>query len=324
MPEILKANNTFPDFEGPFEYIHRSGSNTDIYFISGKGNAECTFRVKDKKPEIWDPVTGQTTEAISYQSTSDGRTVVQLDLPENGSAFVVFRENAGSNHFTSVSGPENPELVSKDYNSAKLLFWKSGDYAFTASDRKTKKVQATVQPTLEMPGSWKVTFDPATGVKAWETIFEKLTLWNVHSNPQIKYFSGTATYAKSFTLTAEQAKLPLRLQLGEIQDISRVWVNGKDLGIVWTFPWAVNLGGVATEGANELKIEVTNCWANRLVGDAGLPESQWTTKTNVRRVPDRSVYKDGHQAFSANDELMPSGLVGPVRIEFGQMQTLNY
>ena len=324
MPDILKNNNTLPDFEGPFEYIHRGDSNADIYFISGKGNAECTFRVKDKKPEIWDPVTGQTSEAISYRSTNDGRTVVLLDLPENGSAFVVFREKTGNGHFTSVSGPENPELVSKDSHSAKLLFWKSGDYAFTASDLKTKKIQATVEPVLEVPGSWKVIFDPATGVKAWETLFEKLTLWNEHSNPQIKYFSGTATYAKSFTLTAEQAKLPIRLQLGEIHDISRVWVNGKDLGIVWTYPWAVNLRGVATEGANELKVEVTNCWANRLVGDAGLPESQWTTKTNVRRVPDRSVYKDGHQAFSANDELMPSGLVGPVRIEFGQEQTLNY
>jgi hypothetical protein len=75
---------------------------------------------------------------------------------------------------------------------------------------------------------------------------------------------------------------------------------------------------------NELKIEVTNCWANRLIGDAGLPENQWTTKTNVRRVPDRSEYKQGHQAFSAKDELMPSGLVGPVHICFGQEQTLNY
>ena len=184
-----------------------------------------------------------------------------------------------------------------------------------------KKIQATVQPALEMQGSWKLLFNPATGVKSWDTTFEKLTLWNEHSNPEIKYFSGTATYSKSFTLTAEQAKLPVRLQLGEVHDISRVSVNGKDLGTVWTYPWAVSLSGSLKEGANELKIEVTNCWANRLIGDAGLPENQWTTKTNVRRVPDRSEYKQGHQAFSATDELMPSGLIGPVRIEFGQEQT---
>ena len=324
MDEILKDNNIRPDFEGPFNYIHRSGSNVDIYFVSGKGKAECSFRVENKKPEIWNPVTGQKSEAISYRSTIDGRTVVLLDLPENGSAFVIFQEKAGSSHFTSVSGPENPELISKDGNSSKFVFWKSGDYSFSTSGGKTRKIQATVQPVLEIQGPWNLAFNPATGVKGWETTFEKLTLWNEHSTPRIKYFSGTATYTKSFTLTAELAKLPMRLQLGEVHDISRVWVNGKDLGIVWTSPWTVNLAGSLKEGTNELKIEVTNCWANRLIGDAGLPENQWTTKTNVRRVPDRSEYKQGHQAFSAKDELMPSGLVGPVRIEFGQEQKLNY
>jgi len=322
MAEILKDNNTLPDFEGPFEYIHRNGGNTDIYFVSGKGNAECTFRVENKKPEIWDPVTGQTTDAISYRSTSDGRTSVRLDLPENGSAFVVFRNKAGKDHFVSVSGPENPEPVSKDEKLSKFIFWKSGEYTFTSLGAEMKMIQATVQPALEMQGIWKLAFNPATGVKSWDTTFEKLTLWNEHSNPQIKYFSGTATYSKSFTLTAEQAKLPVRLQLGEVHDISRVSVNGKDLRTVWTYPWVVSLSGSLKEGANELKIEVTNCWANRLIGDAGLPENQWTTKTNVRRVPDRSEYKQAHQAFSAKDELMPSGLIGPVCIEFGQEQTI--
>jgi len=317
MPEILKANNILPDFEGPFEYIHRSGSNADIYFVSGKGNAECTFRVENKKPEIWNPVTGQTSEAICYQSTSDGRTSVRLDLPENGSAFVIFREKAGKNHFTTVSGQVNPELTSKAGNSSKFIFWNSGDYSFTALNGKIYKVQVMVQPAFEIQGAWKLAFAPATGEKGWETTFEELTPWNEHPNPQIKYFSGTATYSRSFILTAEQAKLPVRLQLGEVHDISRVWVNGKDLGTLWTEPWTVNLAGSLKEGVNELKIEVTNCWANRLIGDAGLPENQWTTKTNVRRVPDRSEYAQGHQAFSATDELMPSGLLGPVSIGFG-------
>ena len=173
-----------------------------------------------------------------------------------------------------------------------------------------------------MQGAWEIVFAPATGAEGWETTFKELTLWNEHPDPQIKYFSGTASYSRSFTLTSEQAKLPARLQMGEIHDISRVWVNGKDLGTLWTFPWTVNLAGCLKEGVNELKIEVTNCWANRLIGDAGLPENQWTTKTNVRRVADRSEYPQGHQAFSARDELMPSGLLGPVGICFGLEQTV--
>jgi hypothetical protein len=86
----------------------------------------------------------------------------------------------------------------------------------------------------------------------------------------------------------------------------------------------VNLTGVLKEGANELKIEVTNCWANRLIGDAGLPKNKRTTKTNVNLVPDRSEHKREHQAFSAKDELYPSGLVGPVYIEFGRNEEINF
>jgi len=84
----------------------------------------------------------------------------------------------------------------------------------------------------------------------------------------------------------------------------------------------VNLAGSLKESVNELKIELTNCWANRLIGDAGLPENQWTTKTNVRCVPNRSEYTQGHQTFSAKDELMPSGLIGPVHIGFGLEHTI--
>lgn len=322
MEEILKHNNILPDFEGPFEYIHRAGGNLDIYFLSGEGKAESTFRVNGKKPEIWSPVTGQTNEAVSYNSTDDGRTTVLLDLPENGSAFVVFWEKAEKDHFVSIDGPENPEITAKEEGSSKFVFWKNGDYNFTTTSGNTEKISASVAPSLEMTGTWNVTFVPATGVKAIKTTLEKLTLWNENTDPAIKYFSGTATYTNSFKLNAEQANSPARLQLGEVHDISHVWVNGQDIGIIWTDPWSVNLTGVLNEGTNELKIEVTNCWANRLIGDAGLPENKWTTKTNVRRVPDRSEYKQGYQAFSAKDALLPSGLLGPVFIEFGKEQTI--
>jgi hypothetical protein len=324
MEEILKAHNVLPDFDGPFEYIHRTGSNLDIYFVSGEGKAKCTFRVNGKKPEIWNPVTGQTTEAISYNSTADGRTTVSLDLPQNGSAFVVFREEAEKNHFVSIDGPEYPEVKGKEENASKFVFWKNGDYNFTTTNGNTEKITATVAPSPEITSAWNVTFVPATGAKAFETTFDKLTLWCENTVPEIKYFSGTATYTNSFNMTIEQAKNPARLQLGEVHDIAHVWINGKDMGIVWTAPWSVDLTGNLNEGINELKIEVTNCWANRLIGDAGLPESKRTTKTNVRRVPDRSEYEHGHQAFSAKDELMQSGLVGPVQVEFGQKQTVAF
>jgi len=89
--EAMDTKRILPDFEGPFDWTHRRDGNTDIYFVAGKGTAECTFRVMDKKPELWDAVTGRITAATNWRFTYDERTAVTITLPENGSVFVVFR-----------------------------------------------------------------------------------------------------------------------------------------------------------------------------------------------------------------------------------------
>lgn len=317
MDEVLKDKNILPDFEGPFEYIHRSDGMQNIYFVSGEGKAECVFRVHDKIPEIWDPVNGKISDAIYYRSTNDGRTAVLMELPENGSAFVIFRKKAKKNHIVSFNGPEIPEIVSQDENPVKITLWKSGDYNFGISGGDEKKISTAVDSPLELTGSWTLVFKQEDKTPL-NTTFDKLMLWNEHSDPYIKYFSGTATYEKTFSVTEEQVKHPVRLQLGKVHDICRVWLNGRDLGVIWTAPWQINLTDAIKEGSNELRIEVTNCWSNRLIGDAGLPPEKRTTNTNVRLVPERSKNQRVVHATSATDPLMPSGLHGPVYVEFGE------
>lgn len=322
--DVLKQVSIVPDFEGPFEYIHRKNGQSDIYFISGTGKAECVFRVKGKKPEIWNPASGETADAISYRFKDDGRTMVPVDLPENGSVFVVFRNQPDKSHITSVEGPvAGLELTGKEGDATKVSIWKTGAYDFSISDgRRIKKSIETGLP-IELSGTWNVTFKPAEGGVPMETSFEKLSLWNENSEPSIKYFSGTAIYRKSFSVTGGQANCPARLQLGKVFNISRVWVNGKDLGIIWTAPWVVDLTGILRQGTNDLKIEVTNCWVNRLIGDTGLPPEKRRTNTNIRLVQDRKDYRSPWQAISAQDPLLPSGLPGPVRIEFGKAERVS-
>lgn len=324
LKEVLAELKILPDFEGPYEYIHRKSEGKDIYFISGEGQAECTFRVEGKKPEIWNPVTGKITEAANYSPTEDGRMLVTLNLPKNGSAFIVFRKKTDNNSIVNIKGPEIPEFIANETVSPQFIFWKEGNYKFTNSAGGSKEYDVRVNPPLELSGAWSVLFEPATGAKKMERVFEKLVLWNEHPETEINHFSGTATYVKYFDLTPAQANVPARLHLGKVHNVSRVWLNGQDLGITWTAPWTVVLSEYLSEGTNELKIEVTNCWANRLIGDAGLPEGKRTVSTNVRLVPDRSEYQRGHQATSANDPLMPSGLAGPVLIEFGLSQPVTF
>ena len=78
-------------------------------------------------------------------------------------------------------------------------------------------------------------------------------------------------------------------------------INGKPLGILWKEPFRVEVTGAARPGTNQLLVKVTNLWPNRLIGDEKLPESQRITWASV------SLYK-------ADSPLLPSGLLGPVKV----------
>ena len=82
--------------------------------------------------------------------------------------------------------------------------------------------------------------------------------------------------------------------------MAKITVNGHDLGIVWTTPWEMDLTNALHDGTNEVTIEVTNLWANRLIGDERNPKKRYTYTT--------------FKHYDANSPLFPSGLLGPVRI----------
>lgn len=275
LAEAMQAKHLLPDFAGAYEAIHRRTADGDIYFVSGQGAADCTFRVSGKRPELWDAVSGTTCDATNWRATDDGRTLVSLTLPENGSVFVVFR--------------------------------KAGQASAAAPPPRPRAEQV-------LAGPWTVNFQPGRGAPA-SAVFEKLTAWDQHRDTGIKFFSGTATYQKSFEISEAQAKRPVWLQLGEVKYLAQVRLNGRDLGIVWTAPWSVELTKALKPGRNELEIAVTNTWVNRLIGDAALPPEKRLTKTNVALEKGKRTVKV-YQGFGSDDPLMPSGLLGPVRLEF--------
>jgi hypothetical protein len=275
LDEALKAKGLLPDFEGPCDYTHRRTGDYEIYFVSGQGASECTFRVSGKQPELWDVVHGTIREAANWRASRDGRTVVSLDLPENGSAFVVFRK------------PGRPP-------------------------QSQPRLPAELRERT-LPGPWTVTFEPGRGAPE-SAVFLQLVAWNEHPNEGIKFFSGKATYRKTLDLSPDEAKRAVRLQLGEVKCVAQVRWNGNDLGVVWTAPWSVELTGVVQAGRNELEIDVVNTWVNRLIGDAGQPKEKRITKTNIALQQGQRTIK-AYQGFASNDPLTRSGLLGPVRLE---------
>jgi len=155
----------------------------------------------------------------------------------------------------------------------------------------------------EFSSPWRVTFDPKWGGPGQVT-FEKLESWTDHPEPGIRYYSGTAIYENEFEVPEAWIAKELGqlwLDLGSVRELAEVYVNGRSCGIVWAPPFRVDIGGVIRAGKNHLRLEVVNFWPNRIVGDASLPEEKRLTRTNIRKL-------------TADTELMPSGLFGPVQI----------
>jgi hypothetical protein len=86
-----------------------------------------------------------------------------------------------------------------------------------------------------------------------------------------------------------------------LHEVATVGLNGHDLGTIWTKPAHVEVTGVLKPTGNDLEITVVNLWPNRLIGDEGLPKESRLTETNIHK-------------FNASTPLLPSGLIGPVKI----------
>jgi hypothetical protein len=159
-------------------------------------------------------------------------------------------------------------------------------------------VEASV---ASLDGDWTVHFQEQRGAPATVTLHQ-LESWTKSSDAGVKYFSGTATYAKTITASKDwfENNARLVLDLGDVRELAEVIVNGKSLGITWKAPFQVDLAGSLRPGENKLEIRVTNLWVNRLIGDMQPGASKITYTT----MP----------FYQANSPLLPSGLLGPVRI----------
>ncbi len=110
-------------------------------------------------------------------------------------------------------------------------------------------------------------FDPKLGGPPTIT-FNHLEDWTKRPEEGVRYYSGVATYQKTFDFAADLSRnAKVFLDLGAVHDLCRVRLNGQDLGIVWTAPWRVDISSAVQVAGNQLEIEVVNGWVNRLIGD---------------------------------------------------------
>lgn len=289
--EVFKKLDLPPDFacETPdVLYVHRRAGDADVYFVSNQKNApeeiHAVFRSGNRAPELWDPATGETRILPDFKQDA-GRTTVPLRLDPFGSAFLVFRGERSPGKGMNWSEPEAIETIS---------------------------------------GPWQVAFPPNLGAPA-SAKFETLASLTDHADPGIRHFSGTAAYSKTnFDIPREYLAedREIFLDLGRVEVIAGVVLNGKNLGTLWKPPFRVRIDGVAKPEGNNLEIRVTNLWPNRMIGDAALPDdNEWNGKwpewitSGKPRTSGRVTFCSRRDVYSKDDPLLPSGLIGPVTIQ---------
>ncbi|HEC43963.1 MAG TPA: glycoside hydrolase family 2 [Bacteroides sp.] len=355
--EVLKLEKIRPDLSWEpkedidLEYIHRSSDDVDIYYVLNKWawkgikdlehrnlpalpdryvQTNCSFRIAgDRKIERWDPVTGEITPVKIYEQ-NDGYYTLPLSLEPEGAAFFVFTRAEKESNITRISrdgkaltAGNTPLEVGASgvfVRGNQLEVFDKGEYKLTEVGGKEITISINANSVdKEIPGPWHVTFQekPLLG-EPFEDVFNELISWTESDKHDIKYFSGTALYKKSFTIKRNLiSKGRTYLHLGKVGDIGTVKLNGMDVGTYWKPPYIADITEYLKEGENNLEVSVSNLWINRLIGDEKLPPEERKTSTNL--VNEKGRY-DKLTKPDADKYLRVSGLIGPVKIRFSEIK----
>ena len=213
----------------------------------------------------------------------------------------------------------------------KLLVWDKGTYNIKKSDgRKTVVEVAAMPKPLVIDGPWSVSFDSHLQTPK-PTVFKKLMSLTESDDPAIKGFSGTTIYKTTLDIKKNMlsSDKQVTLELGRVEVMAHVFVNGRDLGILWKNPYRIDISSALKAGKNELEVRVANLWVNRIIADEAYPEDclwqgaalakwpDWFVKNQPRPTKRQTFYTWKH--WSKNDPLLPSCLIGPVYIRIAEL-----
>jgi hypothetical protein len=158
-----------------------------------------------------------------------------------------------------------------------------------------------------LAGPWKLTFTSGGPTLPKAQQLSKLVSWPELPDASAARFSGRAEYTTTFTLPGKPAADYL-LRLGDVRESAHVWVNGHDVGILWSVPYERRIGAYLKKGRNELKVEVANLMANRII-DLDQRKVEW------RKYHEINFVNLKYEPFNAAKwAWQPSGLLGPVTL----------
>lgn len=247
---------------GSIAYTHRVLDDTDIYFFSNQAAFSQNVKLRFRIMNKTPEAWDAVTGDVAtpvYRGNKKGKTEVIEKLQPGQSVFIIFRK------------PLAPYKKLKIAKTKPLLFSKS----------------------------WKVQFNKNYGGPQAAVELNGLKSWTEQADTAVKFYSGTAVYSNTFFIKNVEDIQTALLQFESIKNIATVKINGIDCGTLWTMPYTLDVAKALKTGENNVEIEVSNTWHNRLILDNLLPEEKRITFTTA--------------PFRLKDKpLLPAGIIGKV------------
>lgn len=285
------------------QWIHRKDKETDIFFIANPFDSTyttiITLDATGRIPEVWYPDDGRMEDAKHWQITN-GQTSIALKIDPFMSFFIVLRRETHS----------------------------IGTNMVIEGERISEQLDLSTNWTLRFP----------EGMGAPDSLFtDSLFSWNEAENEGIKYYSGTVRYTRDIKLDKIDRSKQYILELGEVKNLARVFINGKEAAHLWKKPFCCDITSLLREGKNQIEVDVTNLWVNRMIGDEQHPDDmEWGEPFHYQYAPGnpavgrflsqvpewlhRGMERPSKNRFTIvsfkffekESPLLPSGLKGPV------------
>jgi len=244
--------------------------NTDA---EGPSAAAAAFPAEWGEPWRWDP----ETASRSPYPMEYGANRITIRLEPGESLLLVFEKENGK------PGPED-----HGRNAAADVAEEPAGTA-GAGESEIPDTWTDSPAALIIDGPWRARFSSVTG-DTFSVVLDRLVDLSQAGDERLRFFAGSVTYRAAFELAEA---VPLSLDLGRVNGISRAELNGRPLGVRWWGRHLYRSEKSARSGENELAIKVTTVLLNYLkarTGDA--TAQQWTR----------------------DQEPVSSGLPGPVRV----------
>ena len=253
---------------------------------------------------------------------------LDVEYTFEGTTYDVIGKDPDTLTFPMTPGLEPVARVSVDGEGGYAVeSGKAGAYELKTAAGKVMKIEVpAVAGAIEIVGPWDLRFPLDWGAPGQVTL-DKLVSWSEHADPGVRHFSGEGIYDKTFAVPDGTLGKDRRiyLDLGRVQVMARVSLNGKDLGVLWKPPYCMDVTEALKAGDNTLEIRVTNLWVNRMIGDEDLAEDSerkpdGTLKAWPQWVLDGKPSPTGRFTFTSwrlwkkGEPLVESGLIGPVAL----------